>query len=72
MNSPCLFVFEGSTRKRVPGGKEEAHPQAGTRAYYRYVEETDDAANEVMPMKTNKHHEEPWEWRVIRRMQKIR
>jgi hypothetical protein len=50
VNSLCLFVFEGSTRKRVLGGKEEV-----TQAYYRYVEETDDAANEVMPMNTNKH-----------------
>jgi hypothetical protein len=55
VNNLCSFVFEGSTRKRVPGGKEEAHPQEGTRAYYWYVEETDDAANEVMPMKTNEH-----------------
>jgi hypothetical protein len=36
--------------KEERGGKEEV-----TQAYYRYVEETDDAANEVMPMNTNKH-----------------
>jgi hypothetical protein len=57
VNNLCSFVFEGNTRKRVPGGKEEGHPQAGTRAYHWYVEETDDAANEVMPTKTNEHQE---------------
>ena len=47
-----------SDSKEERGGKEEAHPQAGTRASHWYVEETDDAANEVMPMKANEHQEE--------------
>ena len=39
--------------KEERGGKEES-----TQAYHWYVEETDDAANEVMPMKANEHQEE--------------
>jgi hypothetical protein len=29
------------------GGSEEPHPQAGTRAYYKYVEESDAATTKV-------------------------
>ena len=29
------------------GGSEEPHPQAGTRAYYEYVEESDAATTKV-------------------------
>jgi hypothetical protein len=29
------------------GGSEEPHPQAGTRAYYKYVEESDVATTKV-------------------------
>jgi hypothetical protein len=32
---------------RVPGGSEEPHPHAGTRAYYKYVEESDAATTKV-------------------------
>jgi hypothetical protein len=30
-----------------PGGSEESHPQAVTRAYYKYVEESDAATTKV-------------------------
>ena len=36
-----------SLRPGTPGGSEEPHPQAGTRAYYRYVEEGDAATTKV-------------------------
>ena len=64
MNSMCSFVFEGITRKRVPGGKDQGFGRepvsnilscALVKDLHGWQEETDDAANEVMPMKTKEH-----------------
>jgi hypothetical protein len=37
----CIQDGRHCLRPGTPGGSEEPHPQAGTRAYYEYVEESD-------------------------------
>jgi hypothetical protein len=37
----CIQDGRPSQWLGTPGGSEEPHPQAGTRAYYEYVEESD-------------------------------
>ena len=39
----CIQDGRPSLRPGTPGGSEESHPQAGTRAYYKYAEESDAA-----------------------------